>query len=430
MKLKFLLLVFFTPIFFTGFSQQSNLAYAITGQANGNFNWTDIRVIDMTSGNTNETLFENGKTKFSFVDAETRRTVDQFTISGNPATFQQNGVTVSANSVSLANPSPTSLMSAAAAYDKRHNKLFFATMKTGQLVWLNLDNNTGTPSFYTVQKRLVNNVDYNDESFNITRMTIGADGNGYALTNDANHLVRFTTSNKTVITDLGELVDASSNNGISIHNKCSSWGGDIVADAFGTLYLFSAGRNVFLIDPETRIATYKGTISNLSGTFTVNGAAAIDDENVIVSSANTFEGYYKVDVNKLTATKINTQGKIYNASDLASGNLLHQSEKLSSIGSPTLKNIEVIGNRLITIYPNPVTNGQIKITFEGDAAGKYRIDFTDLEGRLIETKDVNIKAPGQVENLQLHRKQAGGMYMIKITDAASKAIFSDKLVVE
>ncbi|MGH2648937.1 MAG: T9SS type A sorting domain-containing protein, partial [Ginsengibacter sp.] len=151
---------------------------------------------------------------------------------------------------------------------------------------------------------------------------------------------------------------------------------------------------------------------------------------VIVSSANTFEGYYKVDVNKLTATKITPQGKIYNASDLASSNLLHQSEKLSSIGSPTLRNIEIIGNRLITIYPNPVTNGQIKITFEGDAAGKYRIDFTDLEGRLIETKDVYIKAPGQVENLQLRRKQAGGMYMIKITDAASKAIFSDKLVVE
>ena len=430
MKLKFLLLIFFTPLFFSGFSQQSNLAYAITGQSNANFNWTDIRVIDMATGNTNATLFENGKTKFSFVDAETKRVIDQLAISGNPAALTQNNIAISANTISIANPSPTSLMSAAAAYDKRHDKLFFASMRTGQLMWLDLRSGNGTPSFYTIQKPLISNVDYNDESFNITRMTIGADGNGYALTNDANHLIRFTTSSKTIITDMGSLVDADSNNGISIHNKCSSWGGDIVADAFGTLYLFSAGRNVFLIDPQTRVATYKGTISNLSGTFTVNGAAAIDDENVIVSSANTFEGYYKVDVNKLSATKIITQGKIYNASDLASCNLLHQSEKLSSIGTPTLRNIEVIGNRLITIYPNPVTNGQIKITFEGNASGKYRIDFTDPEGRLIETKNVYIKGPGQVENLQLQRKQAGGLYMIKITDAASKAIYSDKLLVE
>ncbi|MGH2648017.1 MAG: hypothetical protein ACRDE8_10635, partial [Ginsengibacter sp.] len=271
MKLKFLLLLSLTSIFFTGFSQQSTLAYAITGQANANFNWTDIRVIDMTSGNTNATLFENGKTKFSFIDADTRRPVSQFIITDNPATWQQNDLSVSANKISLLNPSPTVLMSAAAAYDKRHNKLFFSTMKTGQLIWLDLRDNTGTPSFYTNEKLLVNNVDYNDQAFNITRMTIGADGNGYALTNDANHLIRFTTGDKIVITDLGNLVDAESNNGISVHNQCSSWGCDIVADAFGTLYLFSANRSVFIIDPETRIATYKGSISNLSGTFTVNG---------------------------------------------------------------------------------------------------------------------------------------------------------------
>ncbi len=430
MKLKFLLLIFFTPVFFKCFPQENNLAYAITGQANANFNWTDIRVIDMTSGNPNAVLFENGKTKFSFIDAETGRQVDQFTISGNPARLQLNNVAVSSNAISLINPSPTALMSAAVAYDKRHDKLFFATMKTGQLVWLDLKANTATPSFYTIQKPLVNNSNYADESFNITRMTIGADGNGYALTNDANHLVRFTTGDKTIITDLGNLVDAESNNGISVHNQCSSWGGDIVADAFGSLYLFSANRNVFLIDPETRIATYKGAISNLSPTFTVNGAAAIDDNNIIVSSANTFEGYYKVDVDNFKATKVTTAGKIYNASDLASGNLLHQSEKLSSIGTPLLNNIEVIGNRFISIYPNPVSDGQIKITFEKSASGKYKIALTDLQGRLIQTKDVYIKGPGQVENFQMHRKQAGGLYMIKITDASSKAIFSDKLVLE
>ena len=321
-------------------------------------------------------------------------------------------------------------MSAAAAYDKRHDKLFFATMRTGQLVWLDLRANNGTPSFYTIQKTLINNVDYNDEALNITRMTIGADGNGYALTNDGNHLVRFTTGSKTIISDLGNLIDAESNNGISVHNKCSSWGGDIVADAFGNLYLLSASRNVFVISPETRIATYKGTVGNLSPSYTVNGAAVINDNTVIISSANTFEGFYSVNMKDFSATKLNTQGQVYNASDLASGNLLHQDQKQNSVGVPTLPNIEVIGNRLISIYPNPVSNGQIKITFDGNASGKYKIALTDLQGRFIDSKDVYIKGAGQVENFQIRTKQASGVYMIKITDAANKSIFSDKLVIE
>ena len=43
-----------------------------------------------------------------------------------------------------------------------------------------------------------------------------------------------------------------------------------------------------------------------------------------------------------SATKLNTKGQVYNASDLASGNLLHQDEKQNSVGSPLLDNIEVI----------------------------------------------------------------------------------------
>lgn len=429
MKSKILLLLF-TTVCFKSFSQTSNVAYAITGQENGNFNWTDIRTFDMSSGAVHSTLFENGKTKFSFIDAETNRSVDRLLIDGNAAQLKINNMPVSTASIDVANPSPTQLMSAAAAFDQRHSKLFFASMRTGQLMWLDLTSSQSLPTFYTVQKTLVDNINYNDESFNITRMTIGADGNGYALTNDANHLIRFTTGSKTIITDLGNLVDAESNNGITVHNKCSSWGGDIVADAFGKLYLFCASRNVFVIDPETRIATYKGTISNLSGTYTVNGAAVVDDDNVIVSSANTFEGFYKVNINDLSATKIVTQNKSYNASDLASSNLLHNALKQNSVGTPSLKNFEVIGNRFISIYPNPVVNDQIKITFDRSASGKYSVAITDVQGRVIDVKNVYIKGPGQVENFQFRTKQAAGMYMIKITDANGKAIFADKLVVE
>ncbi|HVZ97744.1 MAG TPA: T9SS type A sorting domain-containing protein, partial [Chitinophagaceae bacterium] len=303
-------------------------------------------------------------------------------------------------------------------------------MKTGQLIWLDLRNSSGTPVFYTVQKPLVNNIDYNDEAFNITRMAIGADGYGYALTNDANHLIKFTTGNKVMITDMGPLIDDENNNGVTVHNKCSSWGGDIVADAFGKLYLFSASKNVFVIDPQTLTATYKGSVTNMSGTFSINGAAATDDENVIVSSANTFEGFYKVNVNTLAAAKLNTEGQVYNASDLASGNLLHESEKISSLGTSALPEIEAMGNALITIYPNPVNNNEVKITFAGSVSGKYLIQLTDLQGRIVESMEQYVKSPGEVASFRFQRKQPGGLYLIKITDDARKTIYSDKIVVE
>ena len=77
-------------------------------------------------------------------------------------------------------------------------------------------------------------------------MVIASDGNGYALTNDANHLIRFTTGKNPVITDLGALSDDASNANFSVHSR-KGYGGDMIADASGNLYLLTANRNVFKI---------------------------------------------------------------------------------------------------------------------------------------------------------------------------------------
>jgi Secretion system C-terminal sorting domain len=415
-------------LFYSAFSQ-NNRAFAITGQVNKNFNWTDIRSLDMSTGSVNGLLFENGKTKFSYIDAETRQPVVQYNLKSMATLVAaQNKNAGSLQQINFSDPSPTFLMSAAIAYDQKHEKLFFASMHTGRLAWLDLRESSATPAFYTVSKPLVNQEDFNDEALNITRMTIGADGNGYALSNDGNHLVSFTTGSKTIITDLGNLVDATSNQGISIHNKCSSWGGDIVADAFGKLYLFTATHSIYEIDIPTRIATYKGAVLNLPPTFSLNGAAVDADENVIVSSANSFDGFYKVDMKDYKATKMVTGGPVFNASDLASSNLLRQGE--AKAGPATLPSLDVIGNRYVSVYPNPVSDGQFKISFDNAVAGTYKIELTDLQGRLLQNKVVYIKYPGQIENFKLIKKEAHGLYLIKVSDAGNKNVFSDKLVIE
>jgi hypothetical protein len=416
MKRALLLSTFILSLSIYSLAQDANKAFAITGSGNGDFQWMNIRQIDLATGIVTKNIFEKAVTPFEFRDAVTDKQVVLVT--------NQEGKQLSAPEY------PTATMVAAAAYDKRHNKLFFAPMFINELRWLDLSSNSERPKFYTFSSPLLQIGKSNDEANNITRMTIGADGNGYALTNDGNHLIKFTTGKKVVISDLGALVDASSNDHISVHNKCSCWGGDVVADALGNLYLFTATKNVFKINIDNRIATYIGSITGLSGTYTLNGAAVDNDDNVIISSANTFEGFYKVSMKDLAATKLNTTGPVYNASDLANGNLLFASQLRNTVGVAPLIQREIIGNQFISIYPNPAIGSEFKVTFDNKLPGEYTIILTDIQGKTIFSKEVYVKSAGQVETIQLRSHRANGMYMIKVTNAAKKLVFSDKIILD
>lgn len=422
MKRTLLLLLF---ISFSIFSfAQNNKAFAITGNGNGDFQWMNIRQIDLSTGAVTKNLFENGKTKFSLINSITNKSVDEELLA-NLNTKLAGHVTLTSVTTQ-----PTATMVAAAAYDEKHNKLFFAPMLLGELRWLDLSSNIENPKFYTLQSTLLQPGNNNDEANHFTRMTIGADGNGYALNNDGSHLIKFTTGKKIVITDLGALIDASANNHISVHNKCSSWGGDMVADALGNLYLFTASKNIFKIDLKTMLSTHVGSITGLSGAYTINGAAVDNDDNIIVSSANTFEGFYKVSMKDLAATKLNTSGQIFNASDLANANLLYANQLRNSVGSAKLIQRETIGNQFVSIFPNPVTNGQFKITFDNKATGEYNVALTDVQGKTIMSQQIFVKSAGQSETIQLKTKPTSGMYLIKITNANRRSVYSDKIVIE
>jgi hypothetical protein len=334
--------------------------------------------------------------------------------------------------VRFKNPAPTETMVAAAAYDKRHNKLFFTPMRIGELRWVDLSAGGENQKFYTEKAALLNTLNLNDEANHITRMDIAADGNGYAITNDGNHLIRFTTGKKTVITDLGNLIDADENkNGISIHNRCTSWGGDMVADAFGKLYVISASHNVFKVDIDSRIATHMGTITGLPATYTTNGAAVDAGGDIVVSSANTFEGYYKFKIADFAAVKIEGSEKVYNASDLANGNLLFQKEAdakrafgIAPLASITLPKMDA------RIYPNPVTSNEFRVLFDGQKAGRYTVLVTDLSGRAVTSAVVTVSSKLQAETVQLRNAKIKGMYLVKVTDMLGKTIFTDRIVVE
>lgn len=407
MNIKLLLSTTFIATTLAVSAQDANKTFAITGDGNHDFLWMNIRQVDIGTGKTVQDVYVRDKSAFSLADADSKAQL---------ASYRR----------------PTETMVAAAAYDKNQNKLFFTPMRVGELRWLDLNAKGDQQKYYSVTSNLLNTQEaLGDEANQFSRMVIAADGNGYALNNDASRLVKFTTGKKVTITDLGPVVDDESNKSISIKNKCTSWGGDMIADAYNKLYIISANHYVFVLDVETRVAKQIGYITGLPANFSTNGAAVDKDGDVVVASANTFAGYYKFSMKDFVAKPIDGSDMVYNASDLANGNLLYQKEADAARTFADFKPVVPVLTNEAHIYPNPVTNSEFKIYFEGQQAGKYNVVITDLSGKPVMNNVVNLgSSKTQVETITLSRSFAKGMYMVKVTDANNKFIFTERIVVQ
>jgi hypothetical protein len=381
MNIKILLLTTFTAISF--FAKAQDVTYAITGS------------------NTHDSLWRNIQT----VDPSTGKVTREIPVTGNTDLY------------------------AAAAFDKKHNKLFFCTLRSGVLGWINLgDHNIQLTTNELQGQHFSTTNNIYDESDNVTRMCIGADGNGYALSNDANHLYTFTTD-KTVITDLGNLTDDAANASTSVHNQCSSWGGDLIADISGKLYLITANHYVFSINVSTKIATLIGSISGVAPDFSTNGAAVTADGSILLGSAIGKQGFYKADFNTLVATKIQNSDVNYQVSDLASSNLLFQN--VTSTTESTLDATGLTKEPLDSkIYPNPINGTSFVISLDDQTkAGKYKIVITDLQGLIIQSSSVTLLAGSQKAAVSLSAKPAQGMYIVKVLDENGATTLLDKVVI-
>lgn len=412
MKHLFLLTLTFILVSTAALAQKSNRTYAITGKSNNNFFWADIKEIDIASGKVLKTIFDAEKTSF-----KTKALNDNEARTQTPENLK-----------------PTEFGVAACALDSRHNRLYFAPMHFADIRFLDLESKEA--SFTVIKKNIIpvsaSNVVYQPEENQITRMVIAENGFGYALTNDANHLIRFSTGKSAAVEDLGNLVDAASNNGLSIHNKCTSWGGDMLADAFGKLVVISANHNVFTVDVKSRVATFTGTITGLPANYTTNGAVVNSDGDIVLSSANVFEGLYKCNFKDLKAVGIPNVDKTFNASDLANGNFLLQKEADAAnkfdLTKFTLPSFE--GATDAKVFPNPVTGSQFNVFFEGQKPGRYNMVFTDLAGRTITSKVITISRGNQVENCNLLAKTPKGTYLLKVLNERKQLAFSEKIIVQ
>ncbi len=393
-------------------SQSNRVIYAITDIQKQGSNWSYLRELNLQTRSYSDVLLNGTNTNQVAYDATTKRQIENF----NTAARYNYPV----------QPAFTSGV-AAIAYDKKNSRLYYTPMFIDQLRYIDLK--TMKVYYVTDQAFTGMPVKSSDQGNVVTRMTIANDGNIYAMTNDATHLIRFASGKDLNIEDLGTIVDDPSNKGISIHNSCSSYGGDMIADDEGNLYIITARNNVFKLNVDTKVATHVAVISGLPATFSSNGAAVDDNNKIIVSSAADTNSYYIVDPQNWSATAYKISGDVWRSSDLASNNLLNTKKTalntLGAIENPA----DLISNK-IQVYPNPVTDNQFTLQFSQLVAGNYTIQITDVMGRQIIQRIVNINADEQTENIKLIPNTAKGIYLIKLTDQGNKSVFSKKIVVQ
>lgn len=391
------------------FAQQG--IFAVTDLKAGGAAWSNIREASFkTEGNL---ILKNQEFKGDRIDLGT-----------------QQKRAVSAQSVTQPGDFPMHSGVAALAYDRVHNRLYFSTMFNGDIRYVSLGKDD--PAYYQVGKvytniPLPNNVPVSatNQGPVITRMTMGADGYIYGMSNDGNGFFRISTSaKKPVIEDLGKLSDDAANGAMSIHSSCSSWGGDMVASADGSLYIFSMYQQVFKVNPADKKTTWLGKIQGLPADFTVNGAAVNEDGSILLSSS-TLSGKYAIiaDPTVLNATVKQHPGW-YNSSDLASGNLLF-SKKDAVVFGEFDRSTQQSG---VGVYPNPVTNGQVIVHFKDGLSGKHSMDLLDISGAVQQQSSVTLN--GQAQRVTMRTGVlAQGIYLLRVTNAQRREVETIKVMI-
>jgi hypothetical protein len=398
----------FTLCVTAGAKSQNTAAYAITGAEQGSLNWTEIKKIDLHSGQVISNVFENTTSSYKVFSIRTGREIKIHNDLGK---------------VLDESKLPFAGLSAACAFDARNQRLFYVPMFKNELRYIDLSKTQ--PDFHFFEnEQMFHAGDMADEANHITRMCIDAEGNGYALDNASAHLVRFSTEKTPVVTDLGALVDDALNGDKLISDKSMSWGGDMVASATGELYLITAQNRVFAIDIRNRVARFVADIEGLASGFTTNGAVVDASGSLLLSSANYINGYYKVNPATWQAEPMPVTSQVFNTSDLANENVLFEA-------GTALSPVREAVHSSIKLYPNPVRARKFMINFNGQhPPGYYDVQLMDLGGRVIEQRKINVAGAGQVAQINIQNFVSKGVYYVKVLNNNKNEVLLNKIVVD
>lgn len=384
-----------------GMAQQEKLIYAVTDSVRNGMKWNYLRSVNPANGN-----FSNVLTRLLGA-ADTLAFANGF-----------GGV-------------------AAIALDQNKKRVYFTPMQLDRLSYVDLR----TLRVHTLTNNFTGLVPKSADQGNvITRMVIVKE-KGYALTNDGKNLIRFSTNNNPVVRNLGALIDDPGNGAASVHNACTSYGGDLIAGKKGFLYLVTSFKHIFRINPKTRVAKLLGVITGLPSAYNVSGASADKSgENIVVASNTDPSGLFRVNPLSLQATSLRGSNTWMSA-DLASGYILDLEDGLEDCDDDDDDDNRVVAGQVnggnekssaIAIYPNPVTASRFNIDFSDAEAGSYMINLIDLNGKSVFLKNVMIANDlkfGRIHSVNLPQQISNGAYLVAIRGNNGRN-YSAKIVVQ
>lgn len=246
-----------------------------------------------------------------------------------------------------------------------------------------------------------------DQANYFARMTTASDGYMYALNNAGTELLKI--SDNGTVQNLGEvqgIVEKSK----SFEQATAVYGGDMIADAFGNIYVFSANQQVFKINPNNMSSEYLGQIKGLPENYTVNGAAVEKDGSVLLGTTSPF-GLYTLDFNTLTAKyKADYALAIY---DLSSPYFLRQNES------------NMLADSGYSLYPTVVKNSELNITSKSDSRDILTVSIWNLNEKQVYNNTISVRSIGDYQ-LKLNGSLQPGIYVLKAVNQHGKEVINTK----
>lgn len=363
--------------------------FALVGKDSPNIIFNDFRAIDANNVISGETIFT--ETSSAKVFSQTR----------NGAVTEDKNTYNNAQAVNMAT----------LAYDTSNNNLVYMPMFSSNIYVLNAKSRE-----ITLVENNVARVTACDINSHFTRMTTGYDGSIYALNNVGTQFIKISkVGNQYSVVDLGTITDDTANAKNSFTTMETGFGGDMIADAEGNFYVFSASGNVFKVVTKDLKARFIGKISGIPDSYSVNGSAVNAKGNVVIASAKG-GSLYEVDLNTLQAKQLPGEQNLH-IYDLASKYFAND----KAVSGNVFANID--------IYPTRVDEKLININVNDKAVkGNIRLNVFDLSGKNVMKHNLSVKEGSLNQQVYL-RNLVSGAYLVNITDESGKVLLNKKIVV-
>ncbi|MBW7871662.1 MAG: hypothetical protein H3C39_11455 [Flavobacteriia bacterium] len=365
--------LFLTSVLMAGYFAAAQDITAATGLTKGKIEFNDFRIINSNDLNSSSVLL----TKNDKINLESKETeIGKICSCGKYI---------------------------AAITESLKGDLFYIPMSGQKVMKIDVVSKTGTQ--YTYQGLDINS---GNQANYYARMTTAPDGYMYALNNSGTEFLKISENG--TIQNLGpisQFVEKAK----SFDQETAVYGGDMIADAFGNLYVISASQHVFKINPNKLSAEYLGQIKGLPGNYTVNGAAVERDGSILLGTSSQ-NGFYTLNIDTMEAGfKADYALSVY---DLSSPYFLRQNEM-----------DQISKDYGYSLYPTIVKNSELNIVSKSDESAVLNVSIWNLSEKRVYSNTVTVKSAGDYQ-LKLNGSLLPGIYVLKAVNQNGKEVINTK----